>query len=108
MNPQDSHNVEVMTMNTLIEYAAHSVVSKIILKKPNGNVTLFAFDAGEELSEHTTPFDALVQVIDGAAEILIDGKSFLVISGASIIMPGNIPHAVKANVKFKMLLTMIK
>lgn len=91
-----------------IEYSDHAVVSKIVLKKPNGQVTLFAFDAGEELSEHTTPFDALVQVADGTAEIIIAGTPYTVPAGSSIIMPGGVPHAVKANVRFKMLLTMLK
>lgn len=94
--------------SSAIDYSEHAVVSKIVMKKPNGQVTLFAFDAGEELSEHTTPFDAMVQVVDGTAEIIIAGTSSTVTAGGSIIMPGGVPHAVKANVRFKMLLTMLK
>ena len=80
----------------------------MILKKTSGNVTLFSFDKGQSLSEHTAPFDALIQVIEGDTEILIDQKSFFLKTGESIIMPANIPHAVKAPEKFKMILIMIK
>ncbi len=91
-----------------ISYADKAVVSKHILKKQTGNISLFAFDKGEGLSEHTTPFDAMVLVVDGKAEIIIDGSSHLLESGDSIIMPADIPHALKAVEKFKMVLTMIK
>jgi quercetin dioxygenase-like cupin family protein len=91
-----------------ITYADKAVVSKHILKKQTGNISLFAFDKGEGLSEHTTPFDAMVLVVDGKAEIIIDGSSHLLESGDSIIMPADIPHALKAVDKFKMVLTMIK
>lgn len=91
-----------------ISYAEKAVVSKHILKKQTGNISLFAFDKGEGLSEHTTPFDALVMVVDGKTEITIDGTSHLLQTGDSIIMPANIPHALKAVEKFKMVLTMIK
>ncbi len=93
---------------SLVEYAVDSIVSKTILDKPAGTITLFAFDKGQKLSEHTAPYDAVVQVIDGAGMITIDGKSINVSAGQIIVMPGNIPHAVKANERFKMLLTMIK
>jgi quercetin dioxygenase-like cupin family protein len=93
---------------SLVEYAADSIVSKTILDKPAGTITLFAFDKGQKLSEHTAPYDAVVQVIDGAGMITIDGKSINVSAGQIIVMPGNIRHAVKANERFKMLLTMIK
>ena len=93
---------------SLVEYAADSIVSKTILDKPAGTITLFAFDKGQKLSEHTAPYDAVVQVIDGAGMITIDGKDINVSAGQIIVMPGNIPHAVKANERFKMLLTMIK
>jgi quercetin dioxygenase-like cupin family protein len=108
MKQNEFQSAEVMTLQTSIDYANNAVVSKMVLKKPNGHVTLFAFDAGEELSEHTSPYDALVQVVDGTAEILIFGQSFIVNTGESIILPGNVPHAVKANERFKMLLTMVK
>lgn len=91
-----------------VEYASGSVVSKTMVKKPTGTVTLFAFDKGQALSEHTAPFDALIQIMDGKAEIIIDKKSYQLNEGQSIIMPANIPHAVNANERFKMLLTMIK
>jgi quercetin dioxygenase-like cupin family protein len=91
-----------------IAYADGSVVSKIIVKKPTGNVTLFAFDKGEGLAEHSSPHDVLVQVLDGIAEITIDGTSHFVNSGHCIILPSNIPHSLKASEKFKMMLTMIK
>jgi quercetin dioxygenase-like cupin family protein len=91
-----------------IEYASDSVVSKMIIKKETGNLTLFAFDKGQSLSEHTAPFDAAVQILDGTAEIIIGGESHILSAGEFIVMPADIPHAVKANEKFKMLLTMIK
>ena len=91
-----------------IVYATGAVVSKTIIKKPSGNITLFAFDKGEGLSEHSAPFDALVQLLDGSAEITIGGTPYNVKSGESIILPANIPHALKAITQFKMLLTMIK
>jgi quercetin dioxygenase-like cupin family protein len=91
-----------------IAYADNAVVSKHILKKQTGNISLFAFDKGEGLSEHTTPFDAMVMLVDGKADITIDGVSHLLETGDSIIMPANIPHALKAVEKFKMVLTMIR
>ena len=96
------------SFNESIGYADSAVVSKHILKKETGNISLFAFDKGEGLSEHTTPFDALVFVVDGKAEILIDGQSHILTAGESIVMPANIPHALKAVDQFKMVLTMIK
>lgn len=91
-----------------IEYSEGAIVSKTVLKKETGNISLFAFAKGEALSEHTAPFDALIQVVDGKGEITIGGKSFILESGQSIIMPANVTHAVKAVEKFKMVLTMIK
>ena len=95
-------------LEKLIDYAADSVVSKTLLDKPVGTLTLFAFDQGQRLSEHTAPFDAVVQVVDGEGVITIDGKEHTVQAGQVIIMPANIPHAVTAEKKFKMLLTMIR
>ncbi len=92
----------------IIEYSPGSVVSKTIIKKPSGTVTLFSFDKGEGLSEHKTPFDALVQIIEGEAEIILNGKTNMVKAGSAIILPADIPHALKAIEKFKMLLTMIR
>lgn len=91
-----------------ISYAEKAVVSKHILKKKTGNISLFSFDKGEGLSEHTTPFDAMVLVVEGKVEIIIDGKTHLLENGDSIIMPADIPHALKAIEKFKMVLTMIR
>ncbi len=91
-----------------IDYSSDGIVSKQIIKKPAGNITLFAFDKGQELSEHSAPFDALVQVLEGTGEIIIDGNPHLTGKGESIILPAGHPHAVKAPEKFKMLLTMIR
>lgn len=93
---------------SLVEYQPGSVVSREILKKNTGKVTLFAFDADEGLSEHTSPFDALVQIVEGEAEITIAGKPNRVSAGELILMPANEPHALKALKRFKMILTMIR
>jgi quercetin dioxygenase-like cupin family protein len=93
---------------SLVAYAGDSIVSKTILDKPAGTITLFAFDKGQGLSEHTAPYDAVVQVLDGAAKITIDGQGLRVPAGKIIIMPANVPHAVAADEKFKMLLTMVR
>jgi quercetin dioxygenase-like cupin family protein len=92
----------------VLDYQDGAVVSREILKKSSGTVTLFAFDQGQGLSEHTAPFDALVQIVDGSAEITISGKSNRLKKGEMIIMPANEPHALKAVKKFKMILVMIK
>lgn len=92
----------------LIEYSTDSIVSKTILDKPAGTITLFAFDKGQKLSEHTAPYDAVVQILDGRARLTIGGQQKEVSSGRIIIMPGNVPHAVTADEKFKMLLIMIR
>ena len=91
-----------------IAYADGSVVSKTIIKKPIGNITLFAFDKGEGLAEHSSPHEALVQLLDGKAEITIGGTPYYLQTGQCIILPANIHHSLKANEKFKMMLTMIK
>lgn len=98
----------ILDFPALVDYSVNGIVSKGVLEKKTGNVTLFAFDEGQKLSEHTAPFDAMVQVIEGKGEFIINRRSFLLEAGKSIIMPANIPHAVIAVVKFKMLLTMIK
>ncbi|MHC3129916.1 MAG: cupin domain-containing protein [Candidatus Bathyarchaeota archaeon] len=92
----------------LIEYQEGSVVSRTIIDKETGTVTLFAFDEGQGLSEHTAPFDALVHTLDGEVEVTISGKKFPLTKGEVIIMPANQPHALRAIKRFKMLLTMIK
>ncbi|HEX7401978.1 MAG TPA: cupin domain-containing protein [candidate division Zixibacteria bacterium] len=99
---------QVIKLAELVDYQKGSVVSREIVRKSNGTVTLFAFDQGQSLSEHTAPFDALVYILDGEAEIVISQKPFHLISGEMIIMPANQPHAVKATKKFKMLLIMIR
>ncbi len=91
-----------------VEYNAGGIVSKNVLKRPTGNISLFAFDKGEGLSEHTAPFDAMVQVIEGKAKIIIGGNPHDLVAGETIIMPAGIQHSVEATERFKMLLTMIK
>jgi quercetin dioxygenase-like cupin family protein len=98
----------VFMLKELAAYQEHSVVSREIVRKPAGTMTVFAFDQGEGLSEHTAPFDAAVYLLDGEAEIRIEGKPHLVKAGEMIIMPANKPHALHAMTKFKMLLVMIK
>lgn len=93
---------------SLIRYSDGSIVSKTIVDTPAGTITLFAFDKGQKLSEHTAPYNAVVQIIDGSARLTIGGKNVTVPAGHVIIMPANVPHAVNAEEKFKMLLTMIR
>jgi quercetin dioxygenase-like cupin family protein len=93
---------------SLIEYSKDSIVSKTILDKSAGTITLFSFDKGQKLSEHTAPYDAVVQILDGKACVTIEGEDKEVSQGQIIIMPANVPHAVNAKERFKMLLTMIR
>ena len=97
-----------LKVEDLIEYQKGAVVSREIIRKGTGTVTIFAFDKGEGLSEHTAPFDAMVQVIDGKAEITISGNKNVLEKGDMIIMPANDPHALHAMERFKMILTMIR
>jgi quercetin dioxygenase-like cupin family protein len=99
---------EVSRVVDLVSYQNGAVVSRIVVKRETGSVTLCAFDAGQELSEHTTPYDALVQVLDGEAEITIAGRPYRLSGGDMIVMPAHQPHALKAVSRFKMLLTMIR
>jgi len=92
----------------LVDYAPDSVVSKTLLDKPTGTITLFAFDKGQGLSEHTSPYDAVVQVVDGTAHLTIGGQVVEARAGEVIVMPANITHAVNAREHFKMLLTLIR
>ncbi len=108
MESNEFEKAKVFSFNDSVEYASGGILSKTVLKKETGNISLFSFAKGEALSEHTAPFDAMIQVVDGKGEILIGGKSFILEAGQTIIMPANIPHAVKAVEKFKMVLTMIK
>ncbi len=97
---------EKIVLNAAIDHSKGSIVSKTLIDKKTGTITLFAFDMGEGLSEHSSPFEALVQLLDGKAEIIIGGTSYHLQEGENIILPANIPHALKANEKFKMMLTM--
>jgi quercetin dioxygenase-like cupin family protein len=96
------------TLAALIDYADDSIVSKTVIDKPVGTITLFAFDKGQKLSEHTAPYDAVVQIIEGSTSLTIGGKITTVCAGQIIIMPANVPHAVAAKEKFKMMLIMIR
>ncbi len=108
METNTFQNSQIFNLSESIEYNTGSIVSKVILKKEMSNITLFAFDKGQSLSEHTAPFDAIVQIIDGNGEIIINKIPFNLRTGQFIIMPANVPHAVMANEKFKMQLTMLK
>jgi quercetin dioxygenase-like cupin family protein len=101
-------DAKAVSLAGLVEYQPGSVVSREVLKKPTGTVTVFAFDAGQGLSEHTAPFDALVYLLDGEVEITIAGKPIVAKEGDIVIMPANQPHALKAVERFKMLLVMIR
>ncbi len=96
-----------MHLASLVDYQEKAVVSRTIIDKKSGTVTLFSFDAGQTLSEHTAPFDAMVYILDGEADVAISGKGFHLKEGDMIIMPENRPHSLRAPKKFKMLLTMI-
>ena len=112
MNNGDSNAnklvAQAVNLTGLIEYQAGSVVSRTIIDKKAGTVTLFAFDEGQGLSEHTAPYDAMVHVIEGDVKVTISGKMIIVKQGEAILMPANQPHALSAVTRFKMLLTMIK
>ncbi len=108
MNSNNGLIGTAFNMNEQINYQSGSVVSKTLIDKKIGTLTLFAFDAGQGLSEHTAPFDAVVQIVDGTATITIDGTVHQVQAGEMIIMPANLPHSLKAEVPFKMLLVMIR
>ncbi|MDH6357918.1 cupin domain-containing protein [Parabacteroides sp. PF5-9] len=98
----------ILNMTEMVDYSAGGIISKQVLKSDAGNITLFSFDKGQGLSEHTAPFDAVVEILDGEAEITINGNPLLLTTGQTVIMPANIPHALFALQPFKMLLTMIK
>lgn len=99
---------QVFDLAAMINYQEGAVVSRTLVKKPTGTVTLFAFDKGQSLSEHTAPFDAMVNVLDGVGEVTIAGKPLRLTAGQMVIMPANKPHAVAAIEAFKMLLVMIR
>jgi len=108
MGSNEFEKGKAFSFNDSVDYSEGGIVSKTVLKKETGNISLFSFDKGEALSEHTAPFDAIIHVVDGKGEIIIGGKSNILEAGQTIIMPANIPHAVKAVERFKMVLTMIK
>lgn len=101
-------SAKIFSMENSIEYSSGGVISKQVIKKQSGNVTLFSFDKDQGLTEHTSPFDAMVHILDGEAEISIDGNPHHLKKGDCIIMPANHPHALHAIEPFKMVLTMIK
>ena len=103
-----SQTAEPQNLIDLVNYQEGSVVSRTLIKKKTGTVTLFAFDQDQALSEHTAPFDAMAYILDGKAEIIISGNSNILEKGNMIIMPANEPHALKAIEQFKMMLTMIR
>jgi quercetin dioxygenase-like cupin family protein len=105
---KESLIAKALDMAGLVEYQAGSVVSRAVIQKKTGTVTLFAFDEGQGLSEHTAPFDALVCLLDGQAEIIISGKPHVLKKGGMIIMPAGEPHSLKAMGAFKMMLVMIR
>jgi quercetin dioxygenase-like cupin family protein len=105
---KDSLTAKALKVVELVDYQDGSVVSRVLLKQKGGNVTVFAFDAGQELSEHTAPFDALVNVLEGEVEVTISGTLLRLGAGQLVILPANQPHALKAISRFKMMLTMIR
>jgi quercetin dioxygenase-like cupin family protein len=109
--PQSKHEMpiaEVVGLAGLVSYQEGSVVSRTLVHRPTGTVTLFAFDVGQGLSEHTAPFDALAHLLEGEAEIVVSGKPLRTTAGEAVLMPANHPHSLKALSRFKMLLTMIR
>jgi len=107
-NTETTLNSKVINIASLVDYQRGAVVSRTIIERNTSTVTLFAFDNGQGLSEHTAPFDALVQIVDGVSEVTLSGKVHVLKAGEMIIMPANEPHALKAVSAFKMLLTMIR
>lgn len=99
---------KVMHLANIIDYSPDGIISREFVKNSNGGISIFSFDAGQRLSEHTAPFDAIVQILDGEAQITIDGEFFTVRAGEVIVMPAGHPHALTAEKRFKMLLTMIR
>jgi len=108
MTDNDAAPAGPVAVAELVAYQDGAVVSRKLVAQKGGNVTAFAFDAGQELSEHATPFDALLHVVDGRAEIRIETHTFTVAAGEQILLPANRPHAVRAGERFKMLLTMVR
>jgi len=105
---RDELKGKVLSLKDLVDYQQGTIASRMIVSTPSGSITVFAFDEGEALSEHTAPFDAVLTVLDGRAEVTIGGLRNYLEPGETIIMPANIPHAVSAITRFKMMLTMIR
>jgi len=99
---------EALSLAGMVNYQEGAVVSRTLIQRPAATITLFAFDEGQGLSEHTAPFDALAEVMEGEAEITVSGKPLVTRAGQAVLMPANQPHALKAMTRFKMLLTMIR
>ncbi|HYA32455.1 MAG TPA: cupin domain-containing protein [Candidatus Bathyarchaeia archaeon] len=108
MSENQIYKGKALDLKALIEYAANSIVSKTLIDTKAGTITLFAFDEGQGLSEHTAPYDAVVQIIDGEARVTIGGDLVCVSEGGVVILPANVAHALQAPKRFKMLLTMIR
>jgi quercetin dioxygenase-like cupin family protein len=108
MSPSEMPASAALATRDLVSYQEGAVVSRTLLKRSGGTITLFAFDAGQSLSEHTAPFDAVVHVLDGTAEITIAGVPIVASAGQMVLMPANQPHALVARARFTMLLTMIR
>lgn len=108
MEDKEQEKGKIFIMVGIIEYVLHSVVIKTIIKKNTGNVTVVSFDSGEAMTEKTSPFDTFIQVIDGTAEIAINDRSYQLDTGQSIIIPAHARNIIKANVRFKMISTVIK
>jgi len=108
MQSNEFKKARIFNFKDSIDYSEGGIISKTVLKKDSGNISIFSFDQGEALSEHTSPYDAMIQVVDGKGEIIIGGKSYFLEAGKAIIIPANFAHSVKAVEKFKMVLTMIK
>jgi quercetin dioxygenase-like cupin family protein len=107
-NKREMPIAEVVRVSDLVNYQDGAVVSRTLVTRSTGTVTLFAFDEGQGLSEHTAPFDAVAQVLEGQAEIVVSGKPLRTTAGEAVLMPANQPHSLKALTRFKMLLTMIR
>ena len=108
MNNNELEKAKTYISVEIVQYIPNSVVTKIILKKSTGNISVMSFDSGESLTEKTSPFDTFLQIIEGKAEVVIDGESFILNAGQSIIIPAHKPNIIKANERFKMTSTIIK
>ena len=107
-NPGGLPPGQAVDLEKMVEYSEGAVVSRALIQSKIGTVTLFAFDKGQGLSEHSAPFDAIVQVLDGSSEVIIGGETVFTTAGQTVLMPANIPHALNAPERFKMLLVMIR